>query len=56
MDMAKLDDFLATIQSPSTRKSYKNGIKKLEEFLGKPIETLIGALMLGRLLRSSSFG
>jgi hypothetical protein len=34
MDMAKLDDFLATIQSPSTRKSYRNGIGKFEEFLG----------------------
>jgi integrase len=48
MDMAKLDDFLATIQSPSTRKSYRNGIKKLEEFLGKPIETLIGSPDAGK--------
>lgn len=48
MDMAKLDDFLATIQSPSTRKSYRNGIMKLEEFLGKPIETLIGSSDAGK--------
>ena len=48
MDMAKLDDFMATIQSSSTRKSYKNGIRKSEEFLGKPIETLIGSPDAGK--------
>lgn len=48
MDMAKLDDFMSTIQSPSTRKSYRNGIRKFEEFLGKPIETLIGSPDAGK--------
>ncbi len=39
--MARLKDFLEGIPSPNTCKSYKNGMKKFEEFYGKPIETLI---------------
>jgi hypothetical protein len=48
MDMTKLDDFLSTVQSPSTRKSYRNGIKKFEEFFGRPIETFIGSSDAGK--------
>ena len=33
MEMTKLTDFLEGIPSPHTRKAYKNGIKKFEEFL-----------------------
>jgi uncharacterized protein YeaO (DUF488 family) len=31
-DMAKMDDWLGEIPSPSTRKNYRNGIKKFEEW------------------------
>ena len=42
MDMTRIDDWLSAIPSPYTRKSYKAGIKKFEEFYGNGIETLIG--------------
>jgi integrase len=42
MDMAKVDDWLSAIPSPYTRKTYKAGIKRFEEFYGEGIETLIG--------------
>jgi len=42
MDMARIKDWLDAIPSPYTRKTYKAGIKKFEEFYGKGIETLIG--------------
>jgi len=48
MDMAKLEGFLSTIPSPQTRKSYRNGIRKFEEFYEQPIETLIKRRMLER--------
>jgi len=48
MDMGKLQDFLEGIPSPNTRKAYQNGIKKFEEFYGKPIETLIKSPKAGK--------
>jgi integrase len=48
MDMAKIDDWLSTIPSKKTRKSYKNGIRRFEEFYQKPIETLIGSQDAGK--------
>lgn len=48
MDMAKMEDFLSGIPSPQTRKSYKNGIRKFEEFHKKPIESLIKSEDAGR--------
>jgi len=50
LDMAKVKDWLEGIPSPHTRKSYKNGIKKFEEFYGKGIETLIGSKDAGRVI------
>jgi integrase len=47
-DMAKMEDWLGTIPSKQTRKTYRNGIKKFEEFYGKPIETLIGSNDAGK--------
>lgn len=46
--MGKMEDFLSTIQSSQTRKSYKHGIKKCEEFLGGPIEDLLGSAEAGK--------
>ena len=40
--MARANDWLSAIPSPYTRKTYKAGIKKFEEFYGKGIEILIG--------------
>jgi integrase len=48
MDMAKVEDWLEGIPSPQTRKSYKNGLKKFEEYYGKGIETLIGSEDAGK--------
>jgi integrase len=48
MDMAKIDDWLSTIPSKQTRKSYRNGIRRFEEFYQKPIETLIGSQDAGK--------
>ena len=48
MDMKLVDDWLATIPSKYTRKTYKAGIKKFEEFFGKGIEKLIGSEEAGR--------
>lgn len=39
-----MEDFLSTIQSPQTRKSYRNGIRKFEEFLKGPIENVLGSV------------
>jgi integrase len=50
MDMAKIDDWLSTIISDQTRKSYKSGIRRFEEFYKKPIETLIGSENAGRVI------
>lgn len=41
MDMAKMEDWLSALPSKYTRKTYKSGIKKFEEFYGKPIESLV---------------
>lgn len=41
MDMGKIDDWLSGIPSKYTRKTYKAGIKKFEEFYGKPIESML---------------
>ena len=41
--MAKMEDWLETIPSPQTRKTYRSGIRKFEEYYDKPIETLIGS-------------
>ena len=48
MEMTNLNDFLEGIPSKATRKSYRNGIKKFEEFLGYPIEKLIGSSNAGK--------
>lgn len=40
--MVKIEDWLSAIPSKYTRKSYKAGIKKFEEFYGQGIENLIG--------------
>lgn len=48
--MAKVDDWLEGIPSPQTRKNYKNGLKKFEEYYGKGIETLIGSDEAGRVI------
>jgi hypothetical protein len=39
MDMAKMEDWLSALPSKYPRKTYKSGIKKFEEFYGKPIES-----------------
>jgi len=41
VDMVKLEDWLSGIPSKYTRKGYKNGIKKFEEFYQKPIESML---------------
>jgi site-specific recombinase XerD len=46
--MGKMEDFLSTIQSPQTRKSYTNGIRKFEEFLKRPIEKVLGSADAGK--------
>jgi hypothetical protein len=46
--MAKMEDWLGTIPSKQTRKTYRAGIKKFEEFYRKPIETLIDSDEAGR--------
>jgi hypothetical protein len=40
-DMAKMEDWLGTIPSPQTRKNYRNGIRRFEEFYQKSIESLL---------------
>jgi integrase len=40
-DMAKMEDWLEAIPSPQTRKNYRNGIRRFEEFYKKPIESLL---------------
>lgn len=47
MDMGKLEEWLSTIPSKSTRKNYVNGVKKFEIFYQKPIEDLIGSSEAG---------
>ena len=39
--MVKVNDWLESIPSKQTRKCYKNGVKKFEEFYQKPIETAL---------------
>lgn len=41
MDMAELEDWLSAIPSKYTRKTYKSGIRKFEQFYEKPIEDLL---------------
>ena len=41
-DMAQIENWLGTIPSKQTRKSYLNGIKVFEKFYCQGIETLIG--------------
>jgi integrase len=48
MDMAKIDDWLSTIPSEQTRKSYRCGIRRFEEFYQKPVETLINSQDAGK--------
>ena len=36
MDMAKVDDWLSAIPSKYTRKTYRSGLKKFEQFYQKP--------------------
>lgn len=42
MDMGKVEDWLSGVPSKYTRKTYKAGIRKFEEFYQQGIETLIG--------------
>jgi site-specific recombinase XerD len=42
VNMAQVEELLAGIPAEQTRKSYKNSIRKFEEWLGKPIESLLG--------------
>jgi len=39
--MQKMEDWLGEIPSPSTRKNYRHGIKKFEEWHREPIENLL---------------
>jgi len=48
MDMKLIEDWLDTIPSKHTRKTYIAGVKKFEEFYGKGIETLIGSQDAGK--------
>lgn len=48
--MSKVKDWLEGIPSKHTRKSYKNGIRKFEEYYGKGIETLIGSEKAGKVI------
>jgi integrase len=41
MDMARVEDWLSAIPSKYTRKTYKSGIRKFEQFYKKPIEDLL---------------
>jgi integrase len=41
MDMARMEDWLSAIPSKYTRKTYKSGIKKFEQFYEKSIEDLL---------------
>ena len=42
MDMGKVEDWLSAVPSKATRKTYRAGLKKFEEFYGNGIEALIG--------------
>lgn len=48
MDMTKVNDWLETVTSPSTRKSYINGIKTFEKFYLDGVNNLIGSKDAGR--------
>lgn len=48
--MSKVNDWLEGILSKNTRKSYRNGIRKFEEFYGKGIETLIDSEDAGKVI------
>jgi len=52
----ELDDFLETIPSKATRKSYMNGIAKMEEHLGHSILKLLKFPNVSRKLKSSISG
>jgi site-specific recombinase XerD len=41
MNMQKVEDWLGTIPSNSTRKNYINGVKKFERFLKAEIESVL---------------
>jgi integrase len=41
MNMQKVEDWLGTIPSNSTRKNYVNGVKKFERFLNADIESIM---------------
>lgn len=49
-ELTKLEDFLSSLPSKATRKNYRNGIKKFEEYLGRPIETLLSGKRQGRII------
>jgi integrase len=42
MDMARVEDWLSAIPSKYTRKTYKSGLRKFEQFYREPIESLLG--------------
>jgi hypothetical protein len=48
--MSKVSDWLSAIPSPNTRKSYRNGLKKFEEYYKDGIETLIGSENAGKVI------
>jgi len=41
MDMARVEDWLSAVPSKYTRKTYKSGLRKFEQFYQKPIEDLL---------------
>lgn len=41
MDMARVEDWLSAIPSKYTRKTYKSGLRKFEQFCREPIESLL---------------
>ena len=41
MDMARVEDWLSAIPSKFTRKTYKSGLKKFEQFYEEPVEKLL---------------
>ena len=48
MDMSKINDWLETIPSQATRKSYISGIRTFEKYYQNGVETLQGSKNAGR--------
>jgi len=50
MDMTKIEDWLETIPSQATRRSYISGIKTFEKYYQMGVETLTGSENAGRII------